>query len=71
MEGKHRTGQSPGPRNNEGRYYLWALEGRGREQMPAQGRNGFVFRGPPGRSCDLQKLIQPTHKDCKKRKLEK
>lgn len=32
---------------------------------------GFVFRGLPAKSCDLQKPIQPTHKDAKERKPEK
>lgn len=69
--GKYNPVQSPGPRNHEGHYYPWAWRDKGgRRQQHREGKR-FVFWGPPGRSCDLQKLIQPTHKDSKERKLEK
>lgn len=64
--GNHRTAQSPGLRNHEGHEHPWAWS-----RHATYRRNRFVFREPSGRSCDLQKLIWPSCKDSRERKLGK
>lgn len=39
-----------------------AWRGRVGADLVYGGGKRFAFRGPPGRSCDLQKLVQPTRR---------